>query len=57
MSTYMYLSSLSLTISLSLSLSLFYGLTAYTMAKYGKSLCVLGMAEEFKSEGLAVNAL
>ncbi len=30
---------------------------AYTMAKYGMSMCVLGMAEELKSEGIAVNAL
>lgn len=30
---------------------------AYTMAKYGMSLCVLGMAEEFKQEGIAFNAL
>lgn len=30
---------------------------AYTMAKYGMSMCVLGMAEEFKSEGIACNAL
>ncbi len=30
---------------------------AYTMAKYGMSLCVLGMAEEFRAEGVAVNAL
>ncbi|MBK8171610.1 MAG: NAD(P)-dependent oxidoreductase [Sandaracinaceae bacterium] len=30
---------------------------AYTMAKYGMSMCVLGMAEEFKSIGIAVNAL
>jgi citronellol/citronellal dehydrogenase len=30
---------------------------AYTMAKYGMSMCVLGMAEEFKRDGLAVNAL
>lgn len=30
---------------------------AYTMAKYGMSLCVLGMAEEFKPQGIAVNAL
>ncbi len=27
------------------------------MAKYGMSLCVLGMAEEFKADGIAVNAL
>ncbi len=30
---------------------------AYTIAKFGMSLCVLGMAEEFKEEGVAVNAL
>jgi citronellol/citronellal dehydrogenase len=30
---------------------------AYTMAKYGMSMCVLGMAEELKSSGIAVNAL
>ena len=30
---------------------------AYTMAKYGMSMCVLGMAEEFKKDGVAVNAL
>ena len=30
---------------------------AYTMAKYGMSLCVLGMAREFAGDGIAVNAL
>ena len=30
---------------------------AYTIAKYGMSLCVLGMAEEFRALGIAVNAL
>jgi citronellol/citronellal dehydrogenase len=30
---------------------------AYTMAKFGMSLCVLGMAGEFRSQGVAVNAL
>ncbi|MGQ0736444.1 MAG: SDR family oxidoreductase [Acidobacteriota bacterium] len=30
---------------------------AYTMAKYGMTLCVLGMAEEFRAAGIAVNAL
>jgi citronellol/citronellal dehydrogenase len=30
---------------------------AYTMAKYGMSLCVLGHAEEFRPHGIAVNAL
>jgi citronellol/citronellal dehydrogenase len=31
--------------------------TAYTMAKFGMSLCVLGMAAEFSTEGIAFNAL
>jgi citronellol/citronellal dehydrogenase len=30
---------------------------AYTMAKFGMSMCVLGMAEEFRDRGIAVNAL
>lgn len=30
---------------------------AYTMAKYGMSMCVLGMAAEFKDDNIAVNAL
>ena len=30
---------------------------AYTMAKYGMSMCVLGMSEEFMRDGIAVNAL
>ena len=30
---------------------------AYTMSKYGMSMCVLGMAEEFGAQGVAVNAL
>lgn len=30
---------------------------AYTMSKYGMSLCVLGMAAEFRPQGVAVNAL
>ena len=30
---------------------------AYTMAKLGMSQCVLGMAEEFRADGIAVNAL
>lgn len=30
---------------------------AYTMAKYGMSMCVLGHAEEFRDVGIAVNAL
>jgi citronellol/citronellal dehydrogenase len=31
--------------------------TAYTIAKYGMSLCVLGMSAEFAPAGIAVNAL
>ena len=31
--------------------------SAYTISKYGMSMCVLGMAAEFKSFGIAVNAL
>lgn len=30
---------------------------AYSIAKYGMSLCVLGMAEEFADDGIAFNAL
>jgi citronellol/citronellal dehydrogenase len=30
---------------------------AYTMAKYGMSMCVLGMAREFGAAGVAINAL
>ncbi|CAB4680888.1 MAG: SDR family NAD(P)-dependent oxidoreductase [Actinobacteria bacterium] len=30
---------------------------AYTMAKYGMSMCVLGLAEELKRDGIGVNAL
>jgi citronellol/citronellal dehydrogenase len=30
---------------------------AYTMAKFGMSMCVLGMAEELKGQKIAVNAL
>src|ERR1700741_1870340 len=31
--------------------------TAYTIAKFGMSMCVLGMAGELKRDGIAVNAL
>jgi len=31
--------------------------TAYTMAKYGMSLCTLGMSEEFRKDAIAVNSL
>ena len=30
---------------------------AYTMSKYAMSMCVLGMAQEFRAQGIAVNAL
>jgi citronellol/citronellal dehydrogenase len=35
----------------------FAGHVAYSIAKYGMSLCVLGLAEEMKGDGIAVNAL
>jgi len=35
----------------------FAGHVAYTMSKYGMSMCTLGMAEEFRGEGIAVNSL
>ncbi|CAN5304623.1 NAD(P)-dependent oxidoreductase [soil metagenome] len=31
--------------------------TAYTLSKYGMSLCVLGLSVEFAGDGIAVNAL
>ncbi len=42
---------------LDLSPKWFGGHVAYTMAKYAMSMCVLGMAEEFKADGVAFNAL
>ena len=35
----------------------FAGHVAYTMSKYGMSMCTLGMAEELRGEGIAVNSL
>lgn len=35
----------------------FGGHVAYTIAKYGMSMCVLGMSAEFAARGVAVNAL
>jgi len=35
----------------------FKGHVAYTMAKYGMSMCAIGMAEELRAEGVAVNGL
>ncbi len=48
---------LNLSPPLDMSAKWFAGHTAYTMAKYTMSMCVLGMAEEFKDRGVAVNAL
>jgi len=35
----------------------FAGHVAYSMAKFGMSMCVLGMAEEYRADGVAFNAL
>jgi len=35
----------------------FAGHVAYTMSKYGMSMCTLGMAEELRRDGIAVNSL
>ncbi len=48
---------LTLSPPLSMNAKWFRNHVAYTMAKYGMSMCVLGMAEEFKREKIAVNAL
>ena len=48
---------LNLSPPLNLDAKWFAGHVAYTMAKYGMSMCVLGMAEEFRDRGVAVNAL
>ena len=48
---------LNLSLPLDMSPKWFSGTVAYTMAKYTMSMCVLGMAEEFKEFGIAVNAL
>jgi citronellol/citronellal dehydrogenase len=42
---------------LDMSARWFAGHLAYSIAKYGMSLCVLGLAEELKKDGIAVNAL
>jgi citronellol/citronellal dehydrogenase len=48
---------LTLSPPLSMSPKWFKNHVAYTMSKFGMSMCVLGMSEEFKREGIAVNAL
>ena len=48
---------LTLSPPLSMKAKWFTNHVAYTMAKYGMSMCVLGMSEEFRRDGIAVNAL
>ena len=48
---------LTLSPPLSMKAKWFKNHVAYTMAKYGMSMCVLGMSEEFRRDGIAVNAL
>jgi len=48
---------LALSPPLDLSPHWFGGHVAYTMAKYNMSLCMLGMAEEFRTDGIACNGL
>ena len=48
---------LALSPPLDLSPHWFAGHVAYSMAKYNMSLCMLGMAAEFRSDGVACNAL
>ncbi|CAB4606562.1 unannotated protein [freshwater metagenome] len=48
---------LTLSPPLSMKAKWFQNHVAYTMAKYGMSMCVLGMSEEFRKTGIAVNAL
>ena len=48
---------LTLSPPLSMKAKWFQDHVAYTMAKYGMSMCVLGMSEEFRKTGIAVNAL
>ena len=48
---------LNLSPPLDMSAKWFKNHTAYTMAKYGMSMCTLGMSEEFKKDGIAVNSI
>ena len=48
---------LSLSPPLNLNPAWFRSHVAYTVSKYGMSMCILGMAEEFRSQGIAFNAL
>jgi len=42
---------------LSMKAKWFQSHVAYTMSKFGMSMCVLGMSAEFENDGIAVNAL
>lgn len=48
---------LNLSPPLDISAKWFKGHVAYTMAKFGMSMCAFGMAEEFRADGIAFNAL
>jgi citronellol/citronellal dehydrogenase len=48
---------LTLSPPLSLNPEWFKSHVAYTIAKYGMSMCTLGMAEEFRADGIAFNSL
>ncbi|HEX2019101.1 MAG TPA: NAD(P)-dependent oxidoreductase [Aurantimonas sp.] len=48
---------LNLSPPLDMSAKWFRNHVAYTMAKFGMSMCTLGMAEEFRRDGIAVNSL
>jgi citronellol/citronellal dehydrogenase len=48
---------LTLSPTLSMKAKWFAGHVAYTLSKYGMSMCTLGMAEEFREDGIAVNSL
>ena len=48
---------LTLSPPLSLQPKWFKGHVGYTISKYGMSMCTLGMAEEFRDDGIAFNSL
>jgi citronellol/citronellal dehydrogenase len=48
---------LTLSPPISLDPKWFKGHVAYTIAKYGMSMCTIGMAEEFRDDGIAFNSL
>lgn len=48
---------LNLSPPLNMSTKWFKNHLAYTISKYGMSMCTLGMSEEFKKDGIAVNSL